>query len=178
MFKEAICLTHYSADFIKKLEMLGYKQSPYFKGSSKNTRDDVCICTSVVVDESCDIYPVYCIVNKKTALSRDPRCSWVTNDGVKDHRLVTDNEDLAFAIATLKDDDNDKNQYFTIDCNWEFDRNRQAFNKGTLVFCTRDKWNLDFDNEGNPSKFSSRNVPAHKSTKEEILEFFKKGINL
>jgi len=172
MFKQAICLTHYSDDFIGRLEMLGYKESTYFKGSSKATRDDLCICTCTIINEDRE-FPEYCIVDKKTALSRDPKVSWITNDGLTDHRFVTDNESIAFALAALKDDNTDRYQFFTIDCDFQFD-NRELYKKGYLFFCTRDMWNLDFDNEGNPLKFSSRNVPAHKSTKEEILEFFKK----
>lgn len=169
MFKQAICLTHYSDDFIGRLEMLGYKESPYFKGSSKTTRDDVCICTCIVINED-KLDAEYCIVDKKTALSEDPRITWTDSTF---GRYATDNESVAFALASLTDADTDKYQFFTIDCNFQFD-NREFYKKGCLFFCTRDKWNLDFDNEGNPLKFSSRNVPAHKSTKEEILEFFKK----
>lgn len=68
MFKQAICLTHYSSDFIERLEMLGYKNSKYsieFSGIDKNTRDDLCICTSIVQSES-DPNPVsYIILTKK-----------------------------------------------------------------------------------------------------------------
>jgi hypothetical protein len=172
MFKQAICLTHYSDSFIGRLEMLGYKRSTYFSGSSKTTRDDVCICTCVVVNEDQPV-PVYCIVDKKTALSEDPRITWTTG-GI--NRIVTDNESIAFGLAALTDDNTDKYQFFTIDCDFQFDNGRELYKKGHLFFCTRDRWNLDFDNDGNPLVYSSRNVPAHKSTKEEILEFFKKEI--
>ena len=175
MFKQAICLTHYSPDFISRLEMLGYEDSKYsmeFSRSDKKTRDDLCICTSVAQFEP-DPNPVsYVILNKEEALSKDPRISWVNTCA---HRYITDNEDLAFALASLKDDDiTDKYQFFTIECNFQFDNGRDVYKKGTLVFCLRDKWNLDFDNEGNPLKVSNRNVPAHKSTKEEIIEYFER----
>ena len=116
------------------------------------------------------LYLKYCSVDKDIALSEDPRITW-TDPAIG--RYVTDNENIAFGLAALKDDNTDKYQFFTIDCDFQFD-NRELFKKGHLIFCTRDTWNLDFDNEGNPLEFSSRNVPAHKSTKEEILEFFKK----
>ena len=174
MFKQAICLTHCSPDFIDRLKMLGYKNSKYsieFSGSDKTTRDDLCVCTSVAQSESDPSSVSYIILTKKEALSKDPRISWVNTST---HRYITDDEDLAAALASLKDDDTDKYQFFTIDCNFQFDNGRDVYKKGTLVFCLRDKWNLDFDNEGNPSKFSNRNVPAHKSTKEEIIEYFER----
>lgn len=174
MFKQSICLTHYSPDFTARLEMLGYEDSKYshkFSGSEKKTRDDLCICTSIAQFEP-DSFPVsYIVLSKEEALNPDPRIGWVNTCA---QRYITDNEDLAFALASLKDDDTtDKYQFFTIECNFQFD-GRETYKKGTLFFCTRDKWNLDFDNEGNPLKFSSRNVPAHKSTKEEIIEYFEK----
>ena len=174
MFKQAICLTHCSPDFIDRLKMLGYKNSKYsieFSGSDKNTRDDLCVCTSIVQSESDPNSVSYIILTKKEALSKDPRISWVNTST---HRYITDNEDLAVALASLKDDDTDKYQFFTIDCNFQFDNGRDVYKKGTLAFCLRDKWNLDFDNEGNPLKVSNRNVPAHKSTKEEIIEYFER----
>ena len=92
--------------------MLGYEDSKYsveFSGSDKKTRDDLCVCTSVAQFEP-DPNPVsYVILNKEEALSKDPRISWVNTCA---HRYITDNEDLAFALASLKDDDTtDKYQF-------------------------------------------------------------------
>ena len=169
MFTQAICLTHYSESFITRLELLGYTKSQ-FSGSCKNTRDDMCICTSIIQGEH-----DYIILHKEEALSTDPRVSWV-NKGAG--RYVTDNEMLAFALASLRDDNADKYRFFTLDCNLAgLDNPAKVNPKGELVFCTRDNWNVDFDENGNPWEFSNRNVPAHKSTKEEIINYFSKDNN-
>ena len=164
MFTQAICLTHYSEEFIARLELLGYVKSMFSTGMHA-TRDDFCILTAVVQGGK-----EYIVLCKDEALSTDPRVSWVNKSA---DRYITDNESLALGLASLRDSGNDKYQFFTIDCNFQFD-GREPYEKGTLVFCMRDKWNLDFDNDGNPSPFSSRNVPAHKSTKEEIINYFSK----
>ena len=89
--------------------MLGYEDSEYsmeFSGGDKKTRDDLCVCTSVAQFEP-DPDPVsYVILNKEEALSKDPQISWVNTCA---HRYITDNEDLAFALASLKDDDTTDN---------------------------------------------------------------------
>ena len=164
MFTQAICLTHYSDEFIARLEAVGYVKS-VFSTTRHATRDDFCILTSVVQGKA-----EYIVLHKSEALSDDPRVSW-TN--LSAHRYITDNETIAWGLACLRDSGDDRYRFFTIDCNFQFD-GKDPLEKGTLVFCTRDNWNLDFDNEGNPYPFSSRNVPAHKSTKEEIINYFSK----
>lgn len=167
MFTQAICLTHYSEDFITRLELLGYKKSQ-FSGSCKNTRDDMCICTSIIQGEH-----DYIILHKEEALSANPRVSWVNRSA---GRYITDNEGLAFALASLRDDNTDKYCFFTLDCNLDgMDSNPpQIHQRGELVFYTRDKWDVDVLEDGSKNPFSSRNVPAHKSTKEEIINYFSK----
>lgn len=176
MFTQAICLTHYSDEFIARLELLGYINSQIgyrksdFSGSSEKTRDDMCICTAVRVGESS-----YTILSKETALSHNPYVSWVNKEV---GRYITDNEMLAFALASLRNDNADKYRFFTLDCNLAgLDNPAKVNPKGELVFCTRDNWNVDFDENGNPWGFSNRNVPAHKSTKEEIINYFSKDNN-
>lgn len=164
MFTQAICLTHYSDEFIARLEMLGYTKSA-FSGTCKNTRDDMCICTSVIRE------PSYVVLSKNEALSTNPHISWVNECA---DRYITNDEGLAFDLATLRDDDTDKYQIFVLDCNLDTMNENRFHPKGELVFCTRDSWNVDFDNEGHPSILSSRNIPAHKATKEEIIEHFSK----
>ena len=169
MFTQAICLTHYSEDFIARLELLGYINSQIgyrksdFSGSSEKTRDDMCICTAVRVGESS-----YTILSKETALSHNPYISWVNKEV---GRYITDSEMLAFALASLRDDNADKYCFFTLDCNLDgMDSNPpQIQQKGELVFCTRDKWDVDVLEDGSKNPFSSRNVPAHKSTKSPCL---------
>lgn len=164
MFTQAVCLTHYSDEFIARLEMLGYTKS-VFSGTCKNTRDDMCICTSIIGESS------YIVVSKNEALNTNPYISWVNECA---HRYITDDEGLAFDLATLRDDDTDKYQIFVLDCNLDTMNENRFHPKGELVFCTRDSWNVDFDNDGHPSILSSRNIPAHKATKEEIIEHFSK----
>jgi hypothetical protein len=167
MFTQAICLTHYSDEFIARLEMIGYVKS-VFSTSRHATRDDFCILTSVIQKSE---NPEYIVISKEEALSEDPGISWINKSA---GRYVTDNEGLAFDLATLRDDDTDKYQIFVLDCNLDTMNENRFHPKGDLVFCTQDSWNVDFDNEGHPSILSSRNIPAHKATKEEIIKHFSK----
>lgn len=168
MFTQAICLTHYSDEFITRLEMLGYVKSP-FSTRRHATRDDFCILTSVIQRRE---NPEYIVVSKEEALSEDPTISWINKTA---GRYVTDNEGLAFDLATLRNDDTDKHQLFVLECDLASLNDADKMQaKGELIFCTRDKWNVDLDENGRPSIFSSRNIPAHKATKEEIINYFSK----
>ena len=174
MFTQGICLTHYSDDFILALEGLGYVKSE-FSGTAEKTRDDLCICTSILEDTKDG--PCYIILDKSVALSNDPTVSWVNKCA---QRIVTDNENVAFGLASLQDSDTDKYQFFTLECNYQAIGTNSFMKepmkkKGSLVFCTNEKWNVDVDKDGNPSLFSNRNIPAHKSTKEEIINYFSKN---
>lgn len=82
------------------------------------------------------------------------------------------NEDLFFAIAALRGD-SDINQWFVLDTNLSalFDNFKS---KGSLALCKRNKWIIDFDENGYPNNFSSRNIPAHKATIEELIKHFTK----
>lgn len=166
MFTQSICLTHYSKDFVEKLIMLGYvEHNGYsFTNSELENSEHFCVCTGIYDS------PYFVIVNKDIALSKNPRISWVNECT---NRYITDDEDLAFALSTLKDDDCDKCRFFTIDCDFQFGLDDILYKKGELVFCERSTWNLDFYNDGIPCEFSNRNIPAHKATKEEIIEYFK-----
>ena len=169
MFTQAICLTHYSDILTARLELLGYKK---FSGSCKATRDDVCICTCTNIEGN----PLYAIITRDEALNDDHKISWV-HSGTD--RYVTDNESLAFALASLRDDDEDKYRIFTLECNAADINDHTAMLKpGELVFCTRDKWDVDTLEDGSRNPYSSRNVPAHKSTKEEIINYFSKDNKL
>lgn len=81
------------------------------------------------------------------------------------------NEELFLAIAALRYDI-DSNQYFVLDTTVCL-ASENCKPKGTFILCKKDKWNVDFDINGNPSVFSSRNIPAHKATVEELIEHFK-----
>jgi len=81
------------------------------------------------------------------------------------------NINLFLAIAALTDD-TDENQYFVLDTcvSWPSENFQPA---GTFILCKRDKWYRDFDKDGSPSVFSSANIPAHKATVSELIEYFK-----
>lgn len=83
------------------------------------------------------------------------------------------NEELFLAIVALRDN-TDMNQWFVIDTNLTSisEPNKITTTKGTFVKCLRRKWFVDYDEDGNPSKFSSRNTPAHKATIEELMNHF------
>ena len=164
MFTQAICLTHYSEDFITRLELVGYRKS-IFSFTGHATRDDFCILTAIARGRE------YIVVAKKAALSTDPQVSWTNRSA---NRYITDNETIAWGLACLRDGGDDKYQFFTVDCNVVDLEGNPSYEKGTLVFCTKDKWNVDVSDDGTPSLFSSRNIPAHKSTKEEIINYFAK----
>lgn len=84
------------------------------------------------------------------------------------------NEELFLAIAALRDD-TDKYQWFVLDTHLSFNPNANCieYSKGNFIKCVRDKWNVDFNEDGTPCEFSSRNIPAHKATVEELIEHFK-----
>lgn len=84
------------------------------------------------------------------------------------------NEELFLAIAALRDD-SDKNQWFVLDTHLSFNPNANCieYSKGNFIKCGRDKWNVDFNEDGTPCEFSSKNIPAHKATVNELIEHFK-----
>lgn len=85
-----------------------------------------------------------------------------------------DNIKLFMAIAALSDD-TDYGQYFVLECNWciGLSDNATIIPKGSLVKCQHDKWFVDTDSLGNPCIWSSRNVPSHKASVQELIENLK-----
>lgn len=84
------------------------------------------------------------------------------------------NEALFLALAALRDD-TDKNQWFVLDTDWSSINHPQNIApKGKFILCIKDKWNVDVLEDGSPNPISSRNIPAHKATPQEIIEFFNK----
>lgn len=83
-----------------------------------------------------------------------------------------DNEDLFIAIVALRDD-SDINQWFVLDTNVSC-ASENFKPKGTFVLCKRDNWYIDINENKEPEIFSSRNIPAHKATIEELIEHFNK----
>lgn len=83
------------------------------------------------------------------------------------------NEELFLAIAALRDD-TDKSQWFVLDTDLSFSPNANGIEHpiGSFIKCGRDKWNIDFNDDGTPCEFSSRNIPAHKATVQELIEHF------
>jgi hypothetical protein len=95
-----------------------------------------------------------------------------TNDSLYGVWCGTDVE--MFKAITALSDKTDKHQYFVLEtnvCHFDCD-SKNIIPSGTFVLCHKDKWNIDVDADGTPSKFSSRNVPAHKATVTEILNHF------
>lgn len=86
------------------------------------------------------------------------------------------NDDLFISIAALRDD-TDRDQWFVLDTNLSSVDNIDSFfrRKGEFIKCNRDKWFVDVDSDGNPSTFSSRNIPSHKATVDELRLFYNNG---
>ena len=89
-----------------------------------------------------------------------------------------ENEDLFLAIAALRDD-SDIHQYFVLDIvlyniNPSETSSFKVFNKGDFIKCNSDSWFIDLDESGKPSMLSSRNIPAHKASVEELIKYFKR----
>ena len=79
-------------------------------------------------------------------------------------------ESLFLAIAAMRDD-TDRHQYFVLDTDVSYYGNVTP--KGNFFICEEHKAVVDFDKDGNPDVFSSRNIPAHKATVEELINHFK-----
>lgn len=94
----------------------------------------------------------------------------VTNRGRIDCGI---NEQLFLALAALRDD-TDKGHWFVLDTDWgSINYPESIIPKGTFIQCLVDKWNIDVLEDGSPNPISSRNIPAHKATVEELIEHFK-----
>lgn len=120
-----------------------------------------------------------CIVSKYIPYIFVNRGFYSTNDFGADEEIdgaidCGTNEDLFLAIAALRDD-TDRNQWFVLDTHLSFNPNANCieYSKGNFIKCERDKWNVNFNEDGTPCEFSSRNIPAHKATVEELIEHFK-----
>lgn len=84
-----------------------------------------------------------------------------------------DNEELFLALAALRDD-SDKNQFFVLETRLgSINYPDSIIPEGALMLCFEDKWFRDLDENGNPNFFSSFNIPSHKATVEELINFFK-----
>lgn len=91
------------------------------------------------------------------------------------HEIIDcgDNEELFLAVSALRDD-TDKNQWFVLETNLSStDNPNDIYNKsGDFVLCTNDRWFVDYNEDGTPSAFSNRNIPAHKATIKELVEYY------
>ena len=78
-----------------------------------------------------------------------------------------------FKALTAFSNDTDKDQMFVLDTNVaQLGKSDDYLEKGYMVRCLRDKWNIDILDDGTPNPYSSRNVPAHKASIEEIINFY------
>ena len=83
-----------------------------------------------------------------------------------------DNEELFLAIAAIRDD-TDKHQWFVLDTRLgSINYPDSLIPKGSLMKCLGDNWNIDLLEDGTPSPLSSRNIPAHKASLEELVTAF------
>lgn len=105
-------------------------------------------------------------------------CLYCTHDGYYEvtkkpsryDRIYDCGEDVEMFIAMCsRSEKTDKGQFFVLDCNLSSMGN--VYLKGTFVMCDRDSWDIDF----RYPEFSSRNVPAHKASYDEIVEFFNRN---
>lgn len=130
----------------KKLENLGYKLKGKFK----------------------DFSFIYC----KNGYYSTPS---VNEKPPKDYYIdCGKNEELFLAIAALRDD-SDINQWFVLETSLATINNPEIIklNYGSFIKCKRDSWFIDSDDNGNPSTVSSRNIPAHKASIDELITYFK-----
>ena len=75
-------------------------------------------------------------------------------------------------------DKTDKDQLFVLDTNLaSLDVHNDIIPKDSFVRCNRDKWYVDVLDDGSPDPLSSRNIPAHKASIEEIINFYCKKDN-
>lgn len=117
-----------------------------------------------------------CIVSKYIPYIFVNRGFYSTNDFGTDEEIESaidcdTNEELFLAIAALRDD-TDKNQWFVLDTNLSFSPNGIEHPIGSFIKCCGDKWYVDYNIDGTPCQFSSRNIPAHKATVQELIEHF------
>lgn len=82
-------------------------------------------------------------------------------------------EELFLALAALRDD-SDKNQFFVLETRLgSINYPDSIVPEGALMLCFEDRWFRDLDENSNPNPLSSFNIPSHKATVEELINFFK-----
>lgn len=151
MFTQPCFIRKSSYSLRNKLDDLGYR----FSGATLN--EDLCLFT----DCEFGLYWVEFFSN-------------ILNEEETEYLDCGTNERLFLAVAALRDD-TDKNQWFVLDTHLSFNPNANCieYSKGAFIKCARDKWNVDFNEDGTPCEFSSKNIPAHKATVNELIEHFK-----
>lgn len=150
MFINPCFIRKSSCELRTKLDDIGYK----LIGATLN--EDMCIFTDTE-------YGVYWI----------EYFSNIPHEEETDYIDCGTNEDLFLAIAALRDDTDNK-QWFVLDTDLSLSHNANGIEYpiGSFIKCGRDKWNIDFNDDGTPCEFSSRNIPAHKATVQELIEHF------
>lgn len=89
--------------------------------------------------------------------------------------LYCDDDIDMFKALTALSDETDKDQLFVLDTNLMLINDIDSvYSKGNFVICGKYRWFVDVNEDGTPHMFSSRNVPAHKATIDEIVEFYTK----
>lgn len=100
-------------------------------------------------------------------------CNLVKGEYDSLYGLYCDDDVDMFKALTALSDETDKDQLFVLETNLSLLSDLDhVYPKGTLVVCTKDSWFIDVNKDGTPNEFSSRNIPAHKATIDEIVNFY------
>jgi len=166
---------------------MGFTTSCFIRKNSKELQErladigySICRCANFTNAEWINTLPINGTIHGKGYFDAEmENAGWTVEKELS--RFVSENpsyidcgknEDLFLAIAALRDD-SDIHQWVVLDTNASmFSEN--MIPKGTFIICKRDRWFVDFDKDGNPDSFSSRNIPAHKATVEELIKHFTK----
>lgn len=140
----------------RELEHLGYDVSKLKTGR-------YCIATSTANSSAVEI-------DEESFDCSNPHRTWNCSGRID----CGTNEELFLAIAALRDD-SDIDQWFVLETNLATINNPEIIklNYGSFIKCKRDSWFIDLDDNGNPSTVSSRNIPAHKASIDELITYFK-----
>lgn len=100
-------------------------------------------------------------------------CKQVKGEYDSLYGLYCDDDVDMFKALTALSDETDKDQLFVLETNLTFIEDLGSiYQKGSLVACNKDSWWVDFNEDGTPNEFSSRNIPAHKASIDEIINCY------
>lgn len=161
MFTQPCFIRRNTPELRKKLEKLGYKRS--YPDYTEH-------CKTIFVYQ----YPIKGFDTPCYTVADSFDLPYAEGSALKGRFIdCGTNESKFLALAALRDD-TDKNQWFVLDTDWSsINHSQNIAPKGTFILCIKDKWSIDVLEDGSPNPISSRNIPAHKATVEELIEHFK-----